>query len=42
MDKLAGKVTNTVANLTVYDIKAGIRKVQNGESCGPLLKTPIL
>lgn len=24
---------DTVSNLTLYDVKAGVRKVQNGEEC---------
>lgn len=28
---------NTVSNLTLYDIKAGFRKAQNGTSLGGLL-----
>lgn len=24
---------DTVSNLTLYDVKAGVRKVQNGERC---------
>lgn len=26
---------NQVSNLTLYDVKAGVRKVQNGESPAP-------
>lgn len=33
---------DTVSNLTLYDLKAGVRKVQNGEmSPGGALHTPI-
>lgn len=27
---------NTVSNLTLYDLKAGVRKVQNGTICAVL------
>lgn len=30
-----------VSNLTLYDIKAGVRKVQNGTFEQQLLKTPL-
>lgn len=26
-------IRNQMSNLTVYDLKAGVRKVQNGMSC---------
>lgn len=32
---------NTVSNITLYDLKAGVRQLQNGEIAGALLHTTL-